>query len=138
MEAESQTQKGEWPMGRSSESAGPKRQYSVGRYTNHNYQSKNNPVASMHQKRGTSSRVEDTTIYRTPVTLETLLQSFTRRNFLNVTGEAPSLHQMQEDVQDVQGAEVTMESKPPTTRPDTWRLDEGPGGGMLERMKPHD
>jgi len=92
----------------------------------------------MHQKRGTSSRVEDTTIYRTPVTLETLLQSFTRRNFLNVTGEAPSLHQMQEDVQDVQGAEVTMESKPPTTRPDTWRLDEGPGGGMLERMKPHD
>ena len=49
-----------------------------------------------------------------------------------------TVRNLQEDVQDVQGAEVTMESKPPTTRPDTWRLDEGPGGGMLERMKPHD
>ena len=65
--------------------------------------------------------LEGTTIYKTPVTIETLLQSFTGRHFLNVTGEAPSLRQMQ---QDVQGAEVAVESRPPASRSDTWRLDE--------------
>ena len=80
--------------------------------------------------------MEGTTIYKTPVTLETLLQSFTGRNFLNVTGEAPSLRQMQEDVE---GAEVAVESKP-----DTWRIDDqgelmikGLSGGLLECMKPY-
>ena len=65
--------------------------------------------------------LEGTAIYRVPVTLETLLQSFTGRHFMNVTGEAPSDLQQQ---QDVTGAEVTLPAPSSGGRLDTWKVEQ--------------
>ena len=67
------------------------------------------------------SMLEGTAIYRVPVTLETLLQSFTGRHFMNVTGEAPSDLQQQ---QDVTGAEVTLPAPSSGGRLDTWKVEQ--------------
>lgn len=67
------------------------------------------------------SMLEGTAIYKVPVTLETLLQSFTGRHFMNLTGEAPSDLQQQ---QDVSGAEVTVPAANPCGRADTWKIEQ--------------
>ena len=74
--------------------------------------------------------LEGTAILQMPVTLEGLLRSFTGRNFSDLTGEAPSEEQLQ---QDVQGAEVEREPKV-NARPDTWKFVQDGGRRWLVRL----
>ena len=74
--------------------------------------------------------LEGTAILQMPVTLEGLLRSFTGRNFSDLTGEAPSEEQLQ---QDVQGAEVEREPKV-NARPDTWKFVQEGGRRWLVRL----
>ena len=66
------------------------------------------------------SLLEGTAILKLPVTLESLLQSFTGRHFSDVTGQVPSQEQLQ---QDLQGAEVRQMPQA-VYRPDTWKITE--------------
>ena len=74
--------------------------------------------------------LEGTAVLRMPVTLESLLQNFTGRHFADVTGDVPSMEQLQDDVQ---GAEVLVE--PPTNvRPDVWSFRQDGGRRFLVRV----
>eukprot|EP00435_Cladocopium_sp_Y103_P069725 s59_g33.t2 len=74
--------------------------------------------------------LEGTAILQMPVTLESLLRSFTGRNFSDLTGEAPSEEQLQ---QDVQGAEIEREPRV-NARPDTWKFVQDGGKRWLVRV----
>ena len=76
------------------------------------------------------SHLEGTAILKMPVTLESLLRNFTGRHFSDVSGDVPSLEQLQDDVQ---GAEVRVE---PTInyRPDTWKFKQENGGRWMIRV----
>ena len=82
------------------------------------------------QREQMQAMLEGTAVYKTPVTLETLLQSFTGKHFLNVTGENPSLQQMQDDVQ---GAEVSLPAQS-SQRSDTWKMTVEEGKKWLVRV----
>ena len=82
------------------------------------------------QREQMQAMLEGTAVYKTPVTLETLLQSFTGKHFLNVTGENPSLQQMQDDVQ---GAEVSLPAQS-SQRSDTWKMTVEDGKKWLVRV----
>eukprot|EP00435_Cladocopium_sp_Y103_P016659 s60_g4.t1 len=74
--------------------------------------------------------LEGTAVLRLPITLESLLRNFTGRHFSDVTGEVPSMEQLQDDVQ---GAEVLVE--PPTNvRPDVWSFRQDGGRRYLVRV----
>ena len=77
-----------------------------------------NQVRPCTRREELQASIEGTAILLTPVTMETLLKSFTGRNYINVTGEVPSERQRQDDVQ---GAEVGLEPSD-SVRPDSWRL----------------
>ena len=64
---------------------------------------------------------EGTVVYRMPISLDTLMKTFTGRHYHNVTGEAPSPQQQQADLSP---ADVLQE---PAQRPrvDSWRIDNG-------------
>ena len=74
--------------------------------------------------------LEGTAVLSSPLTLETLLRSFTGRNYVNVTGEVPSQRQLQDDVQ---GAEVLVEP-PVDLRPDNWKVVHSEGARWLVRV----
>ena len=54
------------------------------------------------------SNLEGAAILQMPVTLESLMKNFTGRHFSDVTGDVPSMEQLQDDVQ---GAEVAVDHK---------------------------
>eukprot|EP00438_Fugacium_kawagutii_P000255 Skav212300 [mRNA] locus=scaffold732:645059:648265:- [translate_table: standard] len=62
--------------------------------------------------------LEGTAVMTTPTTLESLLRTFTGRNYLNITGEVPSERQRQDDIQ---GGEVRVDPGD-QPRQDTWRI----------------
>ena len=64
----------------------------------------------MRRREELTSHLEGTAILKMPVTLESLLKNFTGKHFADVTGDVPSMEQMQDDVQ---GAERTGKMKPP-------------------------
>ena len=65
--------------------------------------------------------MEGTAVLSTPTTVETLLRSFTGKHYVNATGEVPSQHQRQDDVQ---GAEVLQHPPEGEHKPDTWKIVE--------------
>ena len=76
------------------------------------------------------STLEGTAVLQLPVTLESLLQSFTGRHFSDVTGDVPSLEQMQDDVV---GAEVRAVPRS-GFRPDSWKIVEEDGKRWMVRV----
>ena len=74
--------------------------------------------------------LEGTAVMTTPTTMEKLLQSFTGRNYLNVTGEVPSERQRQDDIQ---AGEVLVDvGEQP--RQDVWRTIVEDGRQWLIRV----
>ena len=76
------------------------------------------------------SNLEGTAILQMPVTLESLMKNFTGRHFSDVTGDVPSMEQLQDDVQ---GAEVAVEPQT-AVRPDTWAFKQESGRRWLVRL----
>ena len=70
---------------------------------------KTNQVRGCSRREELQSTLEGTAIYKQPVTMETLLRSFTGKHYQNVTGEVPSKRQLEEDVS---GATVHRGSEP--------------------------
>ena len=70
---------------------------------------KTNQVRGCSRREELQATLEGTAIYKQPVTMETLLKTFTGKHFQNVTGEVPSKRQLQDDVS---GATVHRESQP--------------------------
>ena len=67
-----------------------------------------------------------------PVTIESLLRSFTGRHFSDVTGDVPSMEQMQSDLS---AADVQQEpSAAQPVRSDTWKLHNEDGTSWLIRV----
>ena len=64
---------------------------------------------------------EGTIVYRMPISLDTLMKTFTGRHYHNVTGEAPSPQQQQADLSP---ADVLQEPAQ-RHRADSWRIDNG-------------
>ena len=77
-----------------------------------------------------NSHLEGTAILQMPVTLESLLRNFTGRHFSDVTGDVPSMEQMQDDVQ---GSEVVAEPSQ-QVRPDSWSFKQDGGKRWLVRI----
>ena len=75
--------------------------------------------------------MEGTAILQLPVTVDSLLQSFTGRNFSDVTGEVPSPGQLQDNVV---GADVRAVPQGDRYRPDSWKIEDKDGKRWLVRI----
>ena len=79
-----------------------------------------------------NANLEGTAILRMPFTIESLLRSFTGRHFSDVTGDVPSMEQMQSDLS---AADVQQEpSAAQPVRSDTWKLHNEDGTSWLIRV----
>ena len=89
-----------------------------------------NQVRPCTRREELQATLEGTAVMSTPATMETLMKSFTGRNYLNLTGETPSLRQQQEDLQ---AADVRVEPGASRIRPDAWLLRHEQGRQWLIR-----
>ena len=69
----------------------------------------------MHESRRAQATLSGVAIVKHPVSLETLLRSFTRQNYTNITGEVCNEAQITEDMS---AAEVRAVSDPANQLPD--------------------
>ena len=69
---------------------------------------KTNQVRECTKRETLQASIQGAVIYKSPVTLSTLLKSFTGKHYTNVTGEVPSQRAIE---QDVGGAEVRVEPR---------------------------
>ena len=74
--------------------------------------------------------LEGTAILKLPVTLDSLLRSFTGRYYSDVTGQVPSPEALQ---QDLQPAEVRIQPDQ-QVRPDSWKITNADGARWLVRI----
>lgn len=80
-----------------------------------------NQVRKVARREELTASLEGTIVYRMPITLDTLMRTFTGRHYQNVTGEAPSMEQQQADISP---GDVLIEPSQ-RSQSDTWRIDNG-------------
>lgn len=73
--------------------------------------------------------LEGTAILSTPTTIDSFMQHFTGKHYVNATGEVLSQHQLQDNVQ---GADI-LQTPSQDHRPDEWRIEEDSSGRWLVR-----
>lgn len=88
-------------------------------------------VRSCTRREELQAALEGTAILQLPVTVDSLLQSFTGRNFSDVTGEVPSPGQLQDNVV---GADVRAVPQGDRYRPDSWKIEDKDGKRWLVRI----
>ena len=90
---------------------------------------KTNQIRPVSKREEQTSILEGTAVFKTPVTVETLMRSFTGRYYKDVAGDTPSEEQQR---QDLQPAEVLQEPDP-RRGADSWSLEETDGKRILIR-----
>lgn len=88
-----------------------------------------NQIRPVSQREEMTSILEGTAAYRTPVTVESLMRSFTGRYFKDVTGDTPSEELQRQDLQPSQ----VLQEPDPRRGVDSWGLEEDHGKRTLVR-----
>lgn len=89
-----------------------------------------NQIRHVTRREEMTSVLEGAAVYRSPVTVETLLRNFKGRHYLDVSGDVPSEQRMQENLEPTEVL-VPSQSEP---RADGWVMREDENGRMLVRL----
>ena len=91
---------------------------------------KMNQIRHVSRREELSAVLEGAAVYRSPVTVDTLLRNFSGRHYMDVSGDVPSEQRMQENLEPT---EVRLPSRQ-EPRSDGWIIREEESGRVLVRL----